>query len=146
MPDLIDLGSTFADDSSHHVVRNKNLLRERLAWESAPHWLCGLTMRSRLLRCVALRLGLMRTSAGVAALTRAAIVEGTALLGIGLGLNRHLWSTVLRSRRSMRRLCIVPLIGVWVTILATGWLGYVGDNLHAARHNASRTAAASSIS
>lgn len=62
MSDFINLCTSFTNDGSNHIVGNENLLSERLTRQGATYRLSWLTMRSRLLRYLAIRAWLMGTS------------------------------------------------------------------------------------
>jgi hypothetical protein len=144
---LVDLGTTLADDGSHHVVRDEDLLGDGLAWE-------GSTTLHRLLwsgrvrlswACVAVRLGLLRTGTNVWGTWRASTVAHRGLRVLRRRLALLVGHGVLGSRGARRRVCWPAAVLVWVAHLAASMLGNVRDDLHATGNDALRTSVTDSV-
>ena len=66
LSDLVDLGAAFTNDGANHVVRDENLLGQRLAGDHTLHrliWRAGMAVSW----LVGVDLGLMRASSSIAA-------------------------------------------------------------------------------
>jgi hypothetical protein len=144
---FINLGTTLADDGSHHVVRDEDLLGDGLTRETsaALHRLLW-SGRVRLSwACVAVRLGLLRTGTNVWRTRRASAVAHGGLRVLSRRLTLLVGHGVLRSRGACRRVCWPAAVLVWVTHLATSVLGNVRDDLHATGNDALRTSVTDGI-
>ena len=145
LPNLVDLGSTFANDCSNHIIRNEDLLRKRLARYHALHrlgwWPC--VALGRLMWCMLH--GLMRTSCSIRRLLRrTAIVHRSLRLLLLWRLSMEIRDTIRVSRCAIS-LIIVSFVVVRVAIVTTGRLRYIRHNLHAARNNTRRSTTSRSI-
>lgn len=145
--DLVDLGSSLSNDSANHVVGDVDLLGQWLAGHDTADGsgrrrpttsLCGGRLRRTVGR------GLVRASASIRGV-------GSSTVGHrGLGY-RSLRCRALEVRNAIAASCaavgvrVVTLEGVGMAVLPTSGLRHVRHNLHAARHSASRTAAAGGI-
>jgi hypothetical protein len=145
---FVNLSTTLADDGSHHVVRDEDLLGDRLAREgsTALHRLLW-SGRVRLSwTCVAVRLGLLRTSTNVWCARRAGTVAHRGLGVLSRRLALLVGHGVLRSRGARRRVCWPAAVLFGVAHLAASMLGSVRDDLHTTGNDALRTSVTDSIS
>ena len=149
LTDLINLLTTFADDSANHVVRNENLLRDGLSrvTGTALHRLLRRSgMTSLRWTGTAVGLRLLRASASISSTRRArAIAHLTTLLrlhGLLSSLVRH---TGLASWWASRLVLLAAEV-VRVPHLPTSVLRHIRNDLHATRNDASRCTTAGGIS
>jgi hypothetical protein len=145
LPNLVDLLATLADDRADHVVRDVDLLSERCTRHST---MSRLALRSR-----------MPLLAHVACLLRRHMGLGPVATGHRLGtvMDWHRWSGMLWLMRCPVWLGIWLRCHVWgslilsalvvlaISIVASSGLWHVWHNLHAARYNPCRTAAAGCV-
>jgi len=148
MSDLVDLGTTLANDGTDHVIRNEDLLGDRLTWHGARQLRMRLAVGCRLWYLTISLLRLWSTITWLAWTARGLCIGN--LLRIRL-VGLWCWLSILRvctttTSLLLRRLSAMSPVRVWVAVLTTGRLGYVWHNLHATRDNTSRTATSGSIS
>jgi len=135
LADFVDLLTTLTDDGANHIVRDKDLLRQRRARNC--------TTRKRLSVGTGVRLGYMRTGMLLRLHVRASAITSSSRTTIVHG------NSGIRLRRM--RVAILRCIGLvgwhvvraWVraatavivstAIVSTSGLGNVRDNLHATR-------------
>lgn len=142
---LIDLGPSLANDCTHHVVGNINLLRDGLSRH-----------RLRRLARLPVRAGLRSGLASIRSwlwhwttITRrprggciCLCVRRVDLLSRTRGRGTHKW---LR-RHSLRRCCVVSLVGIWMAKLPSCGLWHIRNDLHAPRDNPGRPSTPGGIS
>lgn len=133
MSDLVDLGTTFANDRPDHVVRNENLLSDGLPGHRVS-WLGWLTVWTRLRGHLTICPRLLRSDT-IAWSSWSCRVRLGMLGKRLLGRAGHLWRTIRLHRQALGRLGVVPLVSVWMTILTSSWLWDVRHHLHAAWHH-----------
>ena len=144
LPNLVDLGSSLANDCSNHVVGNEDLLRQWLTRYHTLHrlsWWPSMAL-SRLMACVLHRL--MRTSCSVTRLLRRTTVMHRSLRLLLRWLSVEVRDTVRISRCTIS-LVIMSLEVIGMTIVTAGRLWYIWHDLHAARNNTRRSAATCGI-
>lgn len=145
LPDLIDLGSTFTDNCPHHVIRDKDLLCQRLTRHHSLNGLCwwsSMAMRG-LVTSVWNRL--MGSSASITMLRGSPKMRGCLWCLLLLRcLPVEVWDTVRIGWRALR-LVVMALEVIWVTIVSSSRLRHVRDDLHTSWHNASWSSATGSV-
>ena len=145
MSDLVDLGSSLSDDRTDHVVRDEDLLGERLTRHGAASG-ASAGIGSTLLRGLgsSVRRGL-GTAASIGGMGSTTIRHGGLTDRRGCGLTMHIGDAV-RATTSTVGVRVMPFEGIRMTILTTGRLGNIRNHLHAAGHSPSRTTAPCSVS
>ena len=144
---FVDLGATFSDDRSHHVVGNEDLLGDGLSRECGTS-LHRLLRRSRTWLCrtsMAIRLWLSRTSADVRRTRGASTIAHLSLRVLHGRLTLLVRHGVLWRGSASRLTSLSATVLVGVTHLAAGVLGNIRDDLHATRNNTLRTTVTDSI-
>jgi hypothetical protein len=143
LPDLVDFGASFANDGTNHVIRNEDLLSQRLTGHVALHLLAvGSVMDRRTdVTCGWMRLHL------------ACVASAPALSWIvnwhGIWLLLRMWWAVRLSIRRlvhmMRPRILSSSVIFTIAVVPTCWLRQIGDDLHAARHYPYRSTASGCI-
>lgn len=145
LSDFVDLGASLADDGTHHVVGDEDLLGEGLAGKHVhPGGGLGTALRTALGHRGSSLTRLVRTSASIL----------TTLIGSGIvnrGLGGRRGSLAVKVRNAVG-VCGCPLrgvimlaIGVGVAVLAVEGLRLVRNHLHATGDGSRRSAGARSI-
>lgn len=143
MPDLVDLGSSLADNRTNHIVGDVDLLSQWLTGHHAanrsPSGGAGLSGLGS-----SVWSGLVRASASICSMWRGTIGHGGLADRGGCGLAMEIGDAICTSCGAVGVRVVSPE-GVWVTVLAADWLRNVRDNLHAARNSSSRATATGSV-
>ena len=142
---LIDLGSTFPNDCSNHIVRNEDLLRQGLTRYHSLHWLSWWSSMAVSRLVTAMWDRLMRPSSRITMLRRAAVMCW------------RLWRLLLLRRLPVKVgdtvrigwctlwLVVVALVIIRMAVVPPCRLRNVRDNLHPSRDNACWSTATGSI-
>ena len=144
LTDLVDLRTTFADDRTHHVVRDEDLLRQRLTGDHALHRLgrrtgvAGIRGMSDLWRLMGSRAGITRC------LCVSGKMDGSLRLRLA-GLPMHVRRAVSRGRVALCLVILSPIM-VGMTVVSSHGLRHVRDDLHPTRNHPGRASAARSVS
>ena len=142
LPYLVDLRAPLANNSSNHIIRNENLLGERLSRDHTLDRLLrwsGMTLLSS-----TMLLRLMRASTCIIRCLWSTAIMYWLLLLLLWRLTMQVRYTVRIGRRLVSLVCVTAVV-VWMTVLSASRLRNIWNNLHASGHNTSRSAAPSGI-
>lgn len=135
---FVDLLPALSDDGANHIVGDVDLLGQRRARHGSS--VNGLSRVSAVrLRHGSTGVGLHRSSGAIAASLRCTVVNRHGRVGLGclvrvrLRAVRSSWQAVMLGASVVSAVVVIT-----VTVVASGWLWAVRDDLHAARDNASR--------
>lgn len=143
MSDLIDLGSTLADNGTNHIVGDVDLLSQWLARHDATNRSSSRGACLSGLGC-SIGSGLSRTSTGVRGMGSSAIWHSGLRDRGGCRLAMEVGNAI-GTCRSPIGVRVMSSEGIRMTILATDGLRNIRYHLHAARDGSSRTSAPGSV-